>query len=111
MRRYKAYYSLDRSDGIENDALYPPLNPAEAYERKLMMEQLYVAVASLPDKQAKRIYAYYFLGMSKSEISRAEGVSKVSVCESIRRGLRGVEKFLKDSSNHPLLLSFFSPGY
>jgi RNA polymerase sigma-70 factor (ECF subfamily) len=29
----------------------------------------------LPEKQAKRIHAYFFLGMSKAEIARIEGVS------------------------------------
>ncbi len=53
------------------------------------------AIASLPDKQAKRIYAHFFLGMSKTAIARAEGVSKVSVSESIERGLCTIEKFLK----------------
>lgn len=58
-------------------------------------EQLHSAIASLPDKQAKRIYAHFFIGMSKTAIARAEGVSKVSVSESIERGLCSIEKFLK----------------
>lgn len=46
----KAQYSLDADDGIEHDAL--------------------------PSKQGRRVYAHYILGMSKTEISRAEGVSE-----------------------------------
>ena len=95
-RRYKATYSLDRGDGIERDILFVSLSPHELYERKLTQEQLHAAIASLPDKQAKRIYAHFFLGMSKSAIARAEGVSKVSVAESIERGLCSIEKFLKN---------------
>ena len=68
----KAYYSLDAGDGIENDILLVPLSPCEIYERKITAEQLYAAIASLPDKQGKRIYAHYILGMSKLEIARAE---------------------------------------
>ena len=94
-RRYKATYSLDRGDGIERDILFVSLSPHELYERKLTQEQLHAAIASLPDKQAKRIYAHFFLGMSKTAIARAEGVSKVSVAESIERGLCSIEKFLK----------------
>ena len=94
-RRYKAIYSLDRGDGIEQDILFVSLSPHELYERKLTQEQLHVAIASLPNKQAKRIYAHFFLGMSKTAIARAEGVSKVSVAESIERGLCSIEKFLK----------------
>ena len=94
-RRYKATYSLDRGDGIERHILFVSLSPHELYERKLTQEQLHVAIASLPDKQAKRIYAHFFLGMSKTAIARSEGVSKVSVSESIERGLCSIEKFLK----------------
>jgi len=94
-RRYKATYSLDRGDGIERDILFVSLSSHELYERKLTQEQLHAAIASLPDKQAKRIYAHFFLGMSKTAIARSEGVSKVSVSESIERGLCSIEKFLK----------------
>jgi len=95
--RHKAYYSLDRGDGIERDILFVSLSPCEIYERKVTVEQLHAAIASLPDKQAKRIYAYYFLGMSKSVIARTEGVSKAVVGDAIDRGLKNMEKFLKKS--------------
>lgn len=95
--RHKAYYSLDRGDSIERDILFVSLSPCEIYERKVTIEQLHAAIAALPDKQAKRIYAHYFLGMSKSVIARAEGVSKTVVGEAIDRGLKNMEKFLKKS--------------
>ena len=95
--RHKAYYSLDRGDDIEKDILFASLSPCEIYERKVTAEQLHAAIAALPDKQAKRIYAHYFLGMSKSVIARAEGVSKTVVGEAIDRGLKNMEKFLKKS--------------
>ncbi len=57
-------------------------------------EQLQAAMASLPDKQGKRIYAHYILGISKSDIARAEGVSKSRISESIERGLRNMELLL-----------------
>lgn len=93
--RNQAYYSLDRGDGIEHDILFVSLSPCEIYERKVTTEQLHAAIASLPDKQAKRIYAHYFLGMSKTAIAKTEGVSKVAVGDSIERGLRNMEVFLK----------------
>jgi RNA polymerase sigma-70 factor (ECF subfamily) len=93
--RHRAYYSLDRDDGIEHDILFVSLSPCEIYERKVTMEQLHAAIASLPDKQAKRIYAHYFLGMGKSAIAKTEGISKAAVGASIERGLRHMEVFLK----------------
>ena len=95
--RHRAHYSLDRGDGIEHDILFVSLSPCEIYERKITNEQLYAAIASLPDKQAKRIYARFFLGLSTGEIARSEGVSPASISGSIARGLRTLEKYLKKS--------------
>lgn len=95
--RHKAYYSLDCGDGIEKDILFVSLSPCEIYERKVTIEQLHTAIAALPDKQAKRIYAHYFLGMSKSAIARAEGTNESAVRDGIDRGLRNIEKFLENS--------------
>ncbi len=92
----KAHYSLDAGDGIENDILFVSLTPCELYERKMTAEQLQAAMASLPDKQGKRIYAHYILGISKSDIARAEGVDEKAVRVSIERGLRNMENFLKN---------------
>lgn len=55
-----------------------------------------LAIASLPDKQAKRIYAHFILGMSKTDIARAEKVHEKVVRVAIERGLRNMEKFLKN---------------
>ena len=94
--RHKAYYSLDREDGIEHSALFVALSPCEIYERKVTMQELHAAIASLPDKQAKRIYAHFILGMSKTDIARAEGVNEKVVRLAIERGLRNMEKYLKN---------------
>ena len=93
---HKAHYSLDRGDGIEYEALFVSMTPCEIYERKVTMEQLHAAMASLPDKQAKRVYAHYFLGLTVTAIAKSEGVSAASVSESIQRGLRNMETFLKN---------------
>ena len=95
--RHKAYYSLDRGDGIEKDILFVSLSPGEIYERKVTTEQLHAAIASLPDKQAKRIYAHYILGISQSDIARAEGVDLRNVRKSIDKGLRNMENFFEKS--------------
>lgn len=95
MYYHKAHYSLDREDGIENSIQFVSLSPDEIYTRKLTTQQLHAAIAALPDKQAKRVYAHYILGISKIEIARAEGVAISSVGESIERALRNMETFLK----------------
>ena len=90
--RRRTYYHK----GIEYEALFVSMTPCEIYERKVTMEQLHAAMASLPDKQAKRVYAHYFLGLTESAIAKSEGVSVASVSESIQRGLRNMETFLKN---------------
>ena len=92
----KAYYSLDADDGIEKDILFVSLTPYEICERKMTAKQLHAAMASLPDKQRKRIYAHYILGISKLDIARAEGVNESAVRDSIERGLKNMEIFLKN---------------
>lgn len=94
--RHKTYYSLDREDGIEHEAIFVALSPTEIYERKVTMQELHAAIASLPDKQAKRIYAHFILGISKVDIARAEGVNEKVVRIAIERGLRNMEKYLKN---------------
>lgn len=66
-------------------------------ERKVTMQELHAAIASLPNKQAKRIYAHFILGMTKQDIARAEGVHEKVVRVAIERGLRHLEKILKNS--------------
>ena len=94
---HNAYYSLDRDDGIEYDAVFLSVTPWEVYERKVTLEQLHAAIAALPDKQAKRIYAHFFLDMTEEAIARSENISTVAVHNAIHRGLRHLEKFLKNN--------------
>lgn len=95
----KAHYSLDAGDGIEHEALFVSLSPCEIYERKLTMEQLYNALNSLPDKQGRRVYAHFILGISQTEIARAEGVSVNVVSVAIERGLKNMKNILINSSD------------
>jgi RNA polymerase sigma-70 factor (ECF subfamily) len=94
-RVHKAYYSLDAGDGIERDVVLLVLSPEEIYERKMSKQELYAAINSLPEKQAKRIYAHFFLEMSKAQIARIEGVGESTIRDSINRGLKNIEKFMK----------------
>ena len=88
--RYKAHYSLDREDGIENDAL----TPEEVMEQKQLREEMYAALMQLPFIQAQRIYARFYLGMTVAEIAKVEGVDRRRVWASIRRGLKKLEYLL-----------------
>ena len=91
--RYRSQYSLDVGDGIEEATLRQLPNPETILDNYQQREALYAAIMSLPEKQAKRIYARFFLGMTINEIAQIEGVSKSRVSESIRTGLKKLKKF------------------
>ena len=95
MYRYKAHYSLDCDNGIENAILMKPQTPEMLLEEKQLREQLYAAVMALPEKQAKRIYARFYLGMTPIEIAKAEKVDVSRVRDRIRRGLKNLSKLFR----------------
>ena len=92
--RHKAHYSLNREDGIENDAINRPLTPEEVLEQKQLQEEVYAALMQLPAIQARRIYARFYLGMTVAEIARIEGTDRRRVWASIRRGLKKLARLL-----------------
>ena len=53
-----------------------------------MTELIYKGLSKLPVKQRQRIYAHFFLGMSKADIAKAEGTHKSRITRSIEAGLR-----------------------
>ena len=80
MYNYKAHYSLDCDNGIEKAIVQPPPTPEEILE----------------DKQAKWIYARFYLGMTVKEIAQAEDVDLSWVYKSIKRGLKCLGKNFKN---------------
>ena len=54
MYRYKAQYSLDCENGIENAVLLKPKTPEMLLEEKQFQEQVYAAVMKLPETQARK---------------------------------------------------------
>ena len=93
MYRHKAHYSLDCGNGIEKAAVFRTATPEDIFEEKQFQEQVYATVMKLPEKQAKRIYARYYLGMTVNEIAEVEGVDPSRVRDSIRRGLKQLVKY------------------
>ena len=98
MYRYKAQYSLDCENGIEDAVVHRSPTPEEVLEDKQLCDQLYAAVMELPDKQAKRIYARFYLDMSVKEIAQAEGVDPRRVRDSIHLGLKKLVKVFSQAS-------------
>ena len=83
MYNYKAHYSLDCDNGIEKAVVQHPPTPEEILE----------------DKQAKWIYARFYLGMTVKEIAQADGVDLSWVYKSIKRGLIHLAKSLSERNS------------
>ena len=101
MYYHKAYFSLDREDGIENDALCgfeksPEEILMEQEEERfflLTLERLEEALSNLTETQQRRIRARYLSGMTAQGIAASEGVSVSVVSESIRSGLKKLRTY------------------
>lgn len=92
-----AQYSLDRDDGIEQHILYHEPSAEDVFEHIEDCKQLLDAVSALPDAQARRIYAHYFLGVSRTDIAKSDCVTERAVNLSIWSGLQTILKILKKS--------------
>ena len=77
----------------DDDGARREQTPEMVLEEKQFQEQVYAAVMKLPEKQAKRIYARYYLGMTVNKIAEVEGVDPSRVRDSIRRGLKQLVKY------------------
>lgn len=95
IRYHKAFYSLDRGDGIETAVLHKPEQPDELLMQTEGKQELERALAALSEVQRRRIVQNIVLQMSQQEIARKEGVQRGSVCESVSRGLANMRKILK----------------
>jgi DNA-directed RNA polymerase specialized sigma24 family protein len=85
------------SQKSKRDVVLLVLSPEEVYERKMSNQELYAAINNLPEKQAKRLYAHFFLDMNIAQIARIERVGKSRVSHSINQALKNLEKFLKNN--------------
>ncbi|MFV0381042.1 MAG: sigma factor-like helix-turn-helix DNA-binding protein [Breznakia sp.] len=94
VRRNKAYYSLDRKDGIENSVVIYIKTPQKEYEEKETEKILFDAIHMLPLKQSRRIYMYYYLDMSMKQIAKIEGVHRSRISSSILLDLRNLKVIL-----------------
>ncbi len=95
-KRERGECSLDVDPGFEPDVMFPPLSPEEIILDEENRSILYAAIDQLPPIQARRVYAHYILGKSKTEIARAENVAESAVCSSIRRGVKNLAEILKN---------------
>ena len=101
MYRYKAFYSLDCDDGIENAAIgWAQPSPEDCLVEKEaqaeyaeLLRRLYEALSSLPPTQARRVHARYMLGMKVKDIAAMEGITPSQAGKSIHAALRRLRRY------------------
>lgn len=98
---HKAYFSLDREDGIENAALCGfEKSPEDIFMEQeeerfflLTLERLDEALSHLTPAQERRIRARYLDGKKTKEIADAEGVNVHVIYESMQRGIKSLQRY------------------
>ena len=100
MFRYKAFYSLDCNDGIENAPSAGRSIAGGLPDRKRgisrirrLIRRLYEAISSLPPMQARRVHARYMLGMKVKDIAAMEGITPSQAGKSIHAALRRLRRY------------------
>ena len=90
-QRYKAQYSLDAGDGIEEDTLV--LLFEEARRNELLYERLRSAIKCLTEKQRRRFLMKYDLEYTYAEIAEKEQVNVNAVEDSIEQAKEKIKKY------------------
>lgn len=95
-RRERGERSLDADPDFEKNVAYRSLTPEEIIMDKEAYAALYAAIDQLPPVQARRIYAHYIQGRSKTNIAQDENVVTSAVSGSIRQGIKNLYSILKN---------------
>ena len=90
-QRYKAQYSLDIGDGIEEDTLV--LLFEEVRRNELLYERLRTAMTYLTEKQRRRFLMKYDLEYTYAEIAEREQVNVNAVEDSIEQAKEKIRKY------------------
>ena len=70
--RAKAYFSLNRGDGIEKDALQKPPQPLELLLKAEQAERLNAALRSLSERQRRRLLAFIWKARANHRLQKGK---------------------------------------
>lgn len=98
MHKYDKY--IEHSE-INEESLYKRMNKTfisveEEVEKNIENEQLIYFVNLLPNVQKRRIYMYFFEGLTMENIAKIENCSFQAVSKSIMNGLENLKKNYKN---------------
>lgn len=96
-RRRPKNIPFEDDNALEIHLVTSPVPLFELVQMNLTSEALHEAISKLSKKQSQRIYKYYFLGYSKTEIAKMENVNESTVRESLTQALSKLKKLLKNN--------------
>ena len=95
LKRHHALYT-ESLDALGEVAADPHSRSAEELlETEEGRSEVLRALRQISRVQARRIYAVFFLGISKADVARAEKVSRAAVTININLGLKKISEILK----------------
>ena len=80
---------------LNERAFYQPESVEDIVFRNIQIEDLHRAIRMLPDTQRRRLFLYYFEGMTYEQIAKVEGCTKMPVKRSIDGAISHLRKILK----------------
>lgn len=90
---------IEHSDVWDNTlyerAVEEPISVEDMIIRKLEYEAVSKAIATLPEKQKKRLLLHYLKGMTFREIAEAEGCSMRAVEYSVHDAIHNLRKYFQ----------------
>lgn len=96
--RHRDYRSFDYNSSLEARAAKSSfISPLAELEERYMSKKLFEALTTLTLEQQRRIYAKYFLGLSNTDIAKAEKCDESAIRKSIKRGITQLKKFFEEN--------------
>lgn len=96
--RHRDYRSFDCNSSLETRISKSDyISPLAELEERYMSKKLYEALSTLTQEQQRRIYAKYFLGLSNTDIAKAEKCDESAIRKSIKRSIAQLKKFFEEN--------------
>ena len=91
------YEQSEQTEGtLHRRAAQPRESVEETVSRQIELENLYHAIARLPDKQRRRLTLYYFGEFTYEQSAEMEGCAFQVIARSIKAAEKNLKKFLTE---------------
>ena len=96
---HQVSHNIEHSDLMESTlnrrSVEESSNLEDTILEKIQIEELYQAISELTPKQRRRIYLYYFEGLTHKQIAKKERCTYPAIIKSISKSLEKLKKFFQ----------------